>query len=494
MKSVLLDTNVLIALEDTGRVLDESLANLVLLASGRYQFFIHPKQYRDLNRDSNVGRRKLLLSRIKQFHVLEAAPEGTKDFFLSIGWKCSNENDLVDNCLLLSVKRNAVDYLLTEDKGLLRRASREGYGNRVVGVDEFVDRYGAQPESPDLAYVADVPCYSLSLDDRFFDSLRRDYPTFDNWFNTQCAPSQRRAWVIRHNGAIGALCIYKLEEPHIIDDKGFNPNVLMLKLCTFKVAPELQGSKVGERLLHAALEYAKNATAEFIYLTVYVRRQPHLTNFVSSFGFVAYGAVGGEVVFGKHLKPHSPDDFYLKKNEFVARFYPSYRCDESVNKFIVPIQPLYHERLFPDISDFRESLLGDCPELYTSESNTIRKAYVSKSRIRLIEPGDLLLFYRSHDRQSLEILDCVESIRVSSSIDELFEYVHSRTVYSLQELKDMSNNGRDELLAIQFVLLENFSVAVDRDELDKIHIAAPQSIRRISSAQFAEIIRIGHGK
>lgn len=449
MKSVLLDTNILIALEDTGRALDTRLANLVLLASGRYRFFIHPKQYRDLDRDSNEERRRLLLSRVKQFQVLEAAPDESRDYFLGIGWKCSNENDLVDNCLLLSVERNAVDYLLTEDKELLRRACKSGYDSRVVTVDEFVDRFEAQPEPPDLAYVADVPCHSLPLSDKFFDSLRRDYPTFDNWFNTACAPSQRRAWVIRHNSAIGALCIYKLEDPQIIDDKGLNPKVPMLKLCTFKVAPELQGSKVGERLLHAALKYAKNANAEFVYLTVYESKQPHLISLLSGFGFMAYGASGGEVVYGKYLKPQDPDDFLLNKDEFVAKFYPSYRCDESVNKFIIPIKPLYHERLFPDISDFRGSLLGNCPELYTSESNTIKKAYVSKSQIRKIEPGDLLLFYRSHDRHSLETLGCVESICVSNSIDELFGYVHNRTVYSLQELKEMSRNGRDELLAIQ---------------------------------------------
>ena len=54
---------------------------------------------------------------------------------------------------------------------------------------------------------------------------------------------------------------------------------------------------------------------------------------------------------------------------------------------------------------------------------------------------------------------------------------------------EMSRNGRDELLAIQFVLLEYFSVAVGREVLGELHTAAPQSIRKITSSPSTVVSR-----
>lgn len=42
--------------------------------------------------------------------------------------------------------------------------------------------------------------------------------------------------------------------------------------------------------------------------------------------------------------------------ESLIRYYPYFKDNESVQKFIIPIQPQYHEVLFPDFSSMKGSL------------------------------------------------------------------------------------------------------------------------------------------
>lgn len=119
----------------------------------------------------------------------------------------------------------------------------------------------------------------------------------------------------------------------------------------------------------------------------------------------------------------------------MKRFYPAYKADSDVGKYLIPIQREYHERLFPDASDFSQSLLGKLPEMYSSESNTIRKAYLCGSNVKSIESGDLLLFYRSQDRQSIEVLGVVNGARRLSDRERVMEMVKGRTVYSMWEIE-----------------------------------------------------------
>lgn len=52
--NILLDTNILIPLEDTSKLLDPNLSSIKQLCSKyNYNIFIHPLQIEDLSRDKN---------------------------------------------------------------------------------------------------------------------------------------------------------------------------------------------------------------------------------------------------------------------------------------------------------------------------------------------------------------------------------------------------------------------------------------------------------
>ena len=74
--NILLDTNILIPLEDTSKLLDSDLSKIKQLCSKyNYNIYIHPLQIEDINRDKNDTRRNIVLSRIKQYQTIENPPK-----------------------------------------------------------------------------------------------------------------------------------------------------------------------------------------------------------------------------------------------------------------------------------------------------------------------------------------------------------------------------------------------------------------------------------
>lgn len=490
MKTALLDTNVLIRLEDTGRLMSHRDASVLSRAQGAFQFYIHPKQFEDIQQDKDQRRRDLLLARVQRYTVLERPPDFNRSLFEKQGWACKNRNDLVDNCLLACVLRSVVSFLITEDCDMKRKAQLSGFGDQVLSFDELEDLITAK-EAPELACVRDYPCHTLDLGDTFFDSLRESYPTFNSWLK-QCSEEQRRCWAIYGaRNELRALCIYKIEADGVIDNEGFHPGARMLKLCTFKAAASVRGEKVGERLFHMAFQYAQKQKLDFIYFTAKEVKQQTLVDLSSEFGFRKYGMYDGDRVFGKYLAPQAEEDKALAKADYNRRFYPSYKTGADVNAYLVPIEPSFHEKVFPDISEFRNSLFGDFPEMYTSESNTIRKAYLSKSHITQIESGDLLLFYRSKDRQSVQALGAVVEVCRSIDISEIVSRVKRRTVYDEKEIRAIAESASRGVLVISFDLIGYFNNAVSLTILKSLGVAAPQSIRSLNDKQFEGILKAG---
>ena len=73
--NILLDTNIIIPLEDTSRILDTSFAELrKLSAEQQHCLYIHPIQFEDINRDKNQERQKIVLSRLRQYSQIENPP------------------------------------------------------------------------------------------------------------------------------------------------------------------------------------------------------------------------------------------------------------------------------------------------------------------------------------------------------------------------------------------------------------------------------------
>ena len=239
--NILLDTNIIISLNDPERPLDPRLAAMQrLLDRLSFHIFIHPSQVDDFMRDTNDERRERNISRLAQYNALNSPPTPTVEEITELGWTNSSDNDRVDNLLLYALKSGAAHILVSEDKRLQKKAQRAGFQAQVHRIDQFIFFLETQfspvfnvPLGIETKYV-----YQLHQRASFWDSLRVAYaPQFDEWFRS-ISQEHRQAWCICdvHDDPL-AVCIFKQEENAIVtDDTELRLSGPILKLCTFKVS------------------------------------------------------------------------------------------------------------------------------------------------------------------------------------------------------------------------------------------------------------------
>ena len=127
------------------------------------------------------------------------------------------------------------------------------------------------------------------------------------------------------------------------------------------------------------------------------------------------------------------------------------------------------------------SLFEKDHNLYSCQGNTIKKAYLSHSKIKTINKGDIVLFYRSHDRKSIQCMGIVESVFSSENVDNVFSIIAKRTVYSYDELKEIINK---ETLVILFRFIP-LNKEISNKDIKTAGIKGNiQSIRQITNDQY----------
>lgn len=486
--NILIDTNILIPLEDTSRILDEQYAKLREL-TGRYnhRLFIHPAQLDDIAADRDEQRKAILLSRVKQYAIIPSPPNLSDAELQHYGWAQKNNNDRTDNLLLHALCRGAVHFLITNDREIRLKAQRANVQESVHRPEQFLAYLQSQdPTQSRPPYgIKEEYLHTFDVKQSFFDSLRMAYP-FDEWY-LKSAKAHRKSWCIATGDKVQAICIYKEEESQTIAD-GLPPlSGKILKLCTFKVGEEMRGRKLGERLLYAAYKYAIEHNIEWVYLTTYGKEQDMLVSLCEAYGFRKFGKYKGQDVLLKSMCPTNKESDSLTPIEYARRYYPNYLDGENVSKFIVPIKPEYHDRLFADTSKQARGLFPDFLTWYAPEGNTIKKAYICHAQTRSISSGDLLLFYRSGDRKSIECIGIAETIKASKDIESVIPMVSKRTVYSILELQDILKR---KALVILFWHLRCIR-PISMSDLTMAGILSPiQSIRKISDIQYSTIRRL----
>jgi hypothetical protein len=107
---IILDTNILIHIEDP-KELSKNLQDLLkIFREHGHQIFIHPASLRDIDNDQNESRKKVILSKLNGYPLIESPPKPTDDF-LSVVGTASNSNEINDNEILFAIQRNAADFL-----------------------------------------------------------------------------------------------------------------------------------------------------------------------------------------------------------------------------------------------------------------------------------------------------------------------------------------------------------------------------------------------
>ncbi|MBS5437814.1 MAG: GNAT family N-acetyltransferase [Prevotella sp.] len=484
--NILIDTNIIIPLEDTNKLLDASFANMRRLASEQHHCLcIHPMQYEDIKRDNDSHRRNIVLSRLNQYSQIENPPILTEAELRALNLIQGSENDKVDNNVLFALYRGAVHLLVTNDLGIHKKAIKLGINEKVYRFDQFLtflEKFNNKPISSEYTGVIERHLYEIDKSQTFFDSLRQSYDGFDEWFQ-KCAEEKRKCWCIEgEQSRIVAICIYKHEQDTALTIDGRIIEGKILKLCTFKVDPSARGKKLGERLLYIAFDYCKKNNYDWVYLHTFGEEQKSLVGLCIEYGFSLLGSYGQDDVY---IKPMKLKDEINSNTDSFIRFYPYFPNDKFVQKYIIPIQPAYHEDLFPDYSKMRGSLFEKEQSLYSSQGNTIKKAYLCHSKIKSIKRGDIVLFYRSNDRKSIQCMGIVEAAFFSSDINEVIPAIAKRTVYNFS---DIENILRSRTLVILFRYI-GLDKEIPRSTLIKANIKGNiQSIRKISDEQYSKII------
>ncbi len=493
--NVLIDTNIFISREDHREVPTNLSSLLNLLEKNRVTVYIHPSSKEDIKRDSDLRRMQISLSKLAAYPELLSPPAGREDsgFTKMVGFP-KNVQENVDNELLYAVYKNAVNFLITNDKEILTKAKRAGIADRVFNLEEGLEFFSKQFIHYFLAptpAIRRVPIHNLNLSDPIFDELKKDYSHFENWWE-KISTEGRNAWICeRNNKKLGGILILN-EENEPIDSIPPIPKGRRLKICTFTV--KHRGQKLGELFIKVVIRHAVENNLNEIYLTHYIKANDELVNLLERYGFYKKAQkTDGEAIYFKIFNSEIPQEEMenIQPSEFNKKYYPAFYDGQRVKKHIIPIIPEYHDRLFMEYRHRVPSIFEGAGELIT-EGNAIEKAYISHTKSKKLSPGDILLFYRSRDRRELTSVCTAEKIfREITTYEEVIKLVAKRSVYSKDDLSGILKQG--PATVILFLLHFELNRYISFHNLQKAGIVrkAPQSVMEISDERYRQILKMG---
>lgn len=479
--NLLLDTNIIIPLEpgslsDIEPTSAEAMRLFKLAQEVGAGLFIHPQQAKDIENDTDNDRRKLRLLLLEKYRQLHSPPPLTERVREAANRPDISSHTWIDAHLASALDAKAVDYLVSEDRGLHRICRRLELEDRCLTLAAALDLLGDEriviPAAPPA--VASITAYQLDSSDPIFDGLRADYRGFDAWLD-KCKREHRQAWTIRLHGIPGyaGIAIVNPQDREWTDAR--NPT---LKICTFKISERATGGKLGELLLRAIFDFAHGNGMETLFIEVFPKHGA-LLRLLHQFGFEITDEKpdSEELALRKRMSPVTPEDERLRPADFAKKFGPfSVKWSETTG-FVIPIEPRFYALLFPELEP-------QCALMPGSESfgNTLIKAYLCRAQTRTMRRGDLAFFYRSGDWQALAAAGVVEQILATDDETEMGAFLRKRTVYQQQDIRAKCEEGG--AFGFTFRQAPIFQRRVPLSELiaNRVLTAAPQSITKLTSS------------
>jgi ribosomal protein S18 acetylase RimI-like enzyme/predicted nucleic acid-binding protein len=487
----LIDTNVVIQLENDGEIQAKFAELLRRCHENGVQVFVHEASIEDIDRDPKEARRKATLSKLDKFPQLKKIPTPSLDDLKARYGELPKPNDVVDVKLLHAVSIAIADFLITEDDGIHRRAKRASVADRVMTVADALVwlKQSFEPDTIFLPAVEDAKAHELDFNDPIFEGLRSDYGSYFDTWTTKCVNEHRDCWIIKNGDALAAVVIRK-DETH--SEAGVvKPGKKILKICTFKVSEDYRGQKLGEQLLKQIFWHGQRNKYDVMYLTA-KPKQATLIRLLEEYGFEKTGDLdGGDGRFEKSL---GKGKVILEKGETpiaaARKNYPRFHDGAKARKFVIPILPSYHAKLFPEVEMLPEEVATTAGAI---PGNTIRKVYICRSPNRTIAPGDVIFFYQTKKKgsprsQSMTSIGVVENVRHTLDADELRRWTAKRSVFSDAELQAMVA-GSSPLKVIDFLLIGHIVPLLPLTALASAGVLAswPQSITKIAEPRYLKL-------
>lgn len=496
-QSYMIDTNIIIGLEDNHTVHPHYADFERLTKKHKVNVFIHDAAYDDIHRDRDLERRKISLSKLRKFQSIEKVANIQKADLESEFGKINNPNDEVDVTLLHALSIGVVNFLVTEDQDIHSRARQHSMDleNRVLFIADAIELLTAtfEPNDAFIRHVAEVSAHTISLEDTFFDSLRNDYEGFNTWWETKCIAARRQCWVVHADGKLAGIIVRKDETRDDTDATQKLPKIL--KICTFKVSPENRGVKLGELLLKKVMWYAQENNYDLAYLTAY-QKQDQLIALLEFYGFEKTQAMpSGELIFERRFSNNCLTCSNEQGIYDINRTnYPRFVTGPNVCGFIIPIREVYHDILFPDLrnAEQMDMFLDSGPK---RPGNTIRKVYICRSPSSQYKVGSILFFYKSKSKeppsQSLTAIGILENVFHATSPEELTTLTGGRSVYSEADIKRFNASPDNPCKVINFLLVKYIDPPISINELTDSSIlkSYPQAITKLKSEKLHEILK-----
>lgn len=489
----LIDTNVVIGLEDNHQVNRAFSAFARKCSTFGIRLFTHDAVNDDICRDKDDRRKSITLSKLAKFENISSLPNENKSLLERIYGPLPKINDHCDARLLNALYEGVVDFLISEDLGLHKRADIVNLGDKVFSVQEALTWITStfEPKVVSLPNISEKKAHEIPKDSPIFVSLRDDYAGFDQWFQ-KCISQHRTCWVVEEDSNIAGIVIRNDETYK--EAQTTHPGPKILKICTFKMQPKYRGRKFGEQLLKQIFWHAQSNDYDLIYLTAFPR-QTELIGLLEYFGFIVRDTLeNGEMRLERVIDKNIPELNGLSPIEYARTTYPRFYDGDKIGKFCIPIQGLYHETLFPEIAHKPQMSLFELEGLNKkTPGNTIRKVYICHAKIKKLKPGDILFFYVSKTNnynasQSITTIGIVENVLECNDPNELRQQVGKRSVFSDSQLEELAASNTKTSKVINFLLVGHMKNNITLSKLVKLQIfnrRPPQSIAEITGARYS---------
>ncbi|MBJ7688885.1 hypothetical protein HAU32_07850 [Weissella confusa] len=329
----------------------------------------------------------------------------------------------------------------------------------------------------------------LDVNNNFFDSLRADYPNFDNWFENH---ADSPAFIINNQTELKAFIYVKQEagEPIDLSAGESMDGTARFKIGTFKI--NSTGTILGDKMLSYVLRrmVEGGSNAEEVYVTVFAEKQEKLVRLFERFGFIYQGKKeNGESVYVKRFKQLVGEPY---------KDFPMVNLTGTQRIFNLGIYPEFHDLFFSEGHSMNEvTKVAD-----EAVSNTVTKTYLNMMHSMDesgISKGDILTVYRTGGNYAgviTSVATVVDYKRISdfATFDEYKKFIGAGTVFTDQQITNFWKTKKFPFM-VKFVY--DYSVSIPRPNLDwlrknlKIEPEPYWGFFELNKQQFSQIIGKG---
>ena len=162
------------------------------------------------------------------------------------------------------------------------------YGNELTKkkIVAFEFEYLYSDMKNNKVLIEEISVSDIDINDIFFDSLKKDYDGFENWFKKKQNDGYK-AYVTTNDNKITSFLMLKIEDGNELYDDFSKPMIKCkrLKICTLKVSDN--GKKIGDEFLKIILRKAQENNVDEIYVTLF-RKYQSLIKFLKENNFEFY--------------------------------------------------------------------------------------------------------------------------------------------------------------------------------------------------------------